>query len=626
MILHVKDKDAPVREISIEQAKFEFKNNIISRNALCWKIGMKEWVALDQLPEMHDRHLESPKEDKLNENWLNRQLDARRSVTSDAQPTVAQSMNNKSHRLKILAPIGVILMFIFTCIQFAGSAISAVTRSETNAPLLGVLCGMIVFRRLYRLQSEKTALLNNGGSFTGYYFSSSLKSISKWFIYFIPAGIFAFLTGENASEYGTILGTLIGAIICTILLGLDVPIWVWRKKECIANNHFTEKNLAWALTGAISIPLAIYFAIFFMVPSFQRARERAEMAVRINKERAEAEEARKSELANQDATKSAWTPPASDSTWSPPEKDFDVEPAKGSPPIPSQQQDTPKNDSKQQLSQQEIDALRYKIESELTARPYRGAADARMAKRLLEQKLGVKAKITTQEGDKGMRFYYVEIIEEAPSPDEATPRGMRLKEITFEDGKLTKTYIPEISVEEKISTFDISIRKAEMLKEMLDEIEKKTPGVLGIFGQGAGGISLLMSKAPWANDAKTVRSILKTAKVFMRFEELSALEAQTGSLSSLSYSHLSMLSILSSIDADKYPEKMFLEMIGEIRNRTDKLIYALNQDKKNLLIVGKESDFKTNSSTQQYTKGQRFKNDKTGEILEWNGRHFVEVK
>jgi hypothetical protein len=112
----------------------------------------------------------------------------------------------------------------------------------------------------------------------------------------------------------------------------------------------------------------------------------------------------------------------------------------------------------------------------------------------------------------------------------------------------------------------------------------------------------------------------------MRFEELSALEAQTGLLSSLSYSQLSMLSILSSVDADKYPEKMFLEKIGEIRNRIDKLIYALNQDKKNLLIVGKESDFKTNSSTQQYTKGQRFKNDKTGEILEWNGRHFVEVK
>lgn len=71
---------------------------------------------------------------------------------------------------------------------------------------------------------------------------------------------------------------------------------------------------------------------------------------------------------------------------------------------------------------------------------------------------------------------------------------------------------------------------------------------------------------------------------------------------------------------------MFLEKIGEIRNRTDKLIYALNQDKKNLLIVGKETDFKPNPSTQAYIKGQRFRNDKTGEILEWNGTHFVEVK
>ena len=329
MILHVKEKDAPVREISIEQAKFEFKNHIISRDALCWKIGMKEWVTLDQLPEMQDRLLESPKENKLNENWLNRELDARRSFTSDAQPTVAQSMNNKSHRLKILAPIGVILMFILTCIQFAGSAISAVSRSEYKEPLLGLLCGVIVFRRLYRLECEKTALLKNGGSFTGYYFSSSLKCISKWFIYFIPAGIFASLTGENGNEYGTIIGTLLGAIIFTILLGLDVPIWVWRKKECIANKVFPEKNLAWALIGAISIPLAIYFAIFFMVPSFQRARERAEMAVRINKERAEAEEARKSEVSSQEAVKPAWQPPeesfddAKKSQWSPPKEDFD---------------------------------------------------------------------------------------------------------------------------------------------------------------------------------------------------------------------------------------------------------------------------------------------------------------
>jgi hypothetical protein len=620
MILHVKDKDAPVREISIEQAKFEFKNNIISRDALCWKIGMKEWVALDQLPEMHDRLLDSPKENKLNENWLNRQLDARRSFTSDAQPAVSQSTNDKSYRLKILARIGVILIFILTCIQFAGSAISAVTGSEYKEPLLGLLCGIIVFRRLYRLECEKTALLKNGGSFTGYYFSSSLKSISKWFIYFIPAGIFASLTGENGNEYGTIIGTLLGAIIFTILLGLDVPIWVWRKKECIANNHFTEKNLAWALTGAISIPLAIYFAIFFMVPSFQRARERAEMAVRINKERAEAEEARKSELVSQDATKPAWTPPASDSTWSPPEKDFDVEPA-----LPKTVPSEPALATPEPVPQKTQEQIINEYVGLLTNKPYRGAGDARRARQVLA-KLGLKAEIDVVPGEKGSRLHYVRVVDEAPSPEEATPRGMRLKEITFEDGKLTKIYIPEISIEEKIRTFDISIRKAEMLKEMLDKIENKTPGVLGIFGQGAGGMSLLMSKAPWANDAKTVRSILKTAKVFMRFEELSALEAQTGLLSSLSYSQLSMLSILSSLDADKYPEKMFLEKIGEIRNRTDKLIYALNQDKKNLLIVGKETDFKPNPSTQAYIKGQRFRNDKTGEILEWNGTHFVEVK
>ena len=342
MILHVKDKDAPVREISIEQAKFEFKNNIISRDALCWKIGMKEWVTLDQLPEMHERILESPKENKLTENWLNRQLDARRSLKSDAQTTVAQSMDNKSYWLKILARIGVILIFTFTCLQLIGYTTSSTTRNEPSALGFGFLCGIMICRRIYRLQSEKTALLKNAGSFIGFYFSSSLKSILKWFIYFAPLGVFAVLTGETSDDYAESFGTILGFIIFTMFFSLDVPIWVWRKKECIANKHFTEKNIAWALTGAISIPLAIYFAIFFMVPSFQRARERAEMASRITQARAEAEEARKSELASQDAVKSAWQPPeesfddAKKPQWSPPEKDFDVEPAKSPTLTPSQ--------------------------------------------------------------------------------------------------------------------------------------------------------------------------------------------------------------------------------------------------------------------------------------------------
>jgi len=338
MILHVKDKDAPVREISIEQAKFEFKNNIISRDALCWKIGMKEWVTLDQLPEMHERILESPKENKLTENWLNRQLDARRSLKSDAQTTVAQSMNNKSYWLNILARIGVILIFTLTCLQLIGYTTSSTTRNEPSALGFGFLCGIMICRRIYRLQSEKTALLKNAGSFIGFYFSSSLKSILKWFIYFAPLGVFAILTGETSDDYAESFGTILGFIIFTMFFSLDVPIWVWRKKECIANKLFPEKNLAWALTGAISIPLAIYFAIFFMVPSFQRARERAEMAVRINKERAEAEEARKSEHASQDAVKPAWQPPeesfddAKKPQVSPPEKHLDVEPATSSTP------------------------------------------------------------------------------------------------------------------------------------------------------------------------------------------------------------------------------------------------------------------------------------------------------
>lgn len=336
MILHVKEKDAPVREISIEQVKFEFHNNIISRDALCWKIGMKEWVALDQLPEMHDRLLDSPKENKLNENWLNRQLDVRRSLTSDAQPDVSQSMDNKSYWLKILARIGVILMFIFTCLYFAGSASSGAAPDEYNALFLGVICGVMVFRRLYRLESEKTAIFNKNSSFILFYLKSSLKSIRKLFVYVIPVIVVAALGGDNANESKTIWVTFAAGLISTILFGLDVPIWVWRQKECIANDHFPEKNLAWAWTGAIGIPLAIYFAMFFMVPSFLHARERAETAANITQANAEAKEARKLELANQDATNPASTPPASDSTWTPPEKDLDVEPPKSSTLTPSE--------------------------------------------------------------------------------------------------------------------------------------------------------------------------------------------------------------------------------------------------------------------------------------------------
>ena len=336
MILHVKEKDAPVREISIEQAKFEFKNNIISRDALCWKVGMKEWVALDQLPEMHDRLLDSTKENKLNENWLNRQLDVRRSLTSDAQPDVSQSMDNKSYWLKILARIGVILMFIFTCLYFAGFASSGAAPDEYNALFLGVICGVLVFRRLYRLECEKTVIFNKNSSFILFYLKSSLKSIRKLFVYVIPVIVVAALGGDNANESKTIWVTFAAGIISTILLALDVPIWVWRQKDCITNDHFPEKNLAWAWTGAIGIPLAIYFAMFFMVPSLQRARERAEMAPRITQARAEAEEARKSEITNQHATNPASTPPASDSTWTPPEKDLDMEPPKSPNLTPSQ--------------------------------------------------------------------------------------------------------------------------------------------------------------------------------------------------------------------------------------------------------------------------------------------------
>jgi TPR repeat protein len=336
MILHVKDKDAPVREISIEQAKFEFKNNIISRDALCWKIGMKEWVALDLLPEMHDRLLDSPKETKLNENWLGRQLEARRNFRTNTQTTIATSINNNFKWQRILARIGIILMFIFTCVQFAGSATSAVTRNEPKAPVLAFICGLMLFRRFYRLQSEKNALKKIEISFISFYLSSSLKSITKWFMFFIPVGIFAFLTGENAPEYGAILGSLFGMIICTILLGLDVPIWVWRKKECIANNVFPEKNLAWAWTGAISIPLAVYFVVFLIVPAFQHAGARAEMAVNIYNARAKAAEAQKLKDTDQVAAKPDWTPTEPDATWSPPESDSIVEPANSSTPIPSQ--------------------------------------------------------------------------------------------------------------------------------------------------------------------------------------------------------------------------------------------------------------------------------------------------
>jgi hypothetical protein len=302
----------------------------------------------------------------------------------------------------------------------------------------------------------------------------------------------------------------------------------------------------------------------------------------------------------------------------------EAKPLAGTPPVepaPPQAEPalaaTPEPTQPTQLSEAEY---KFQIENQLTARPYKSPAEANMAKKILQQKLGVKAKIDAVKGDKGSKLYYVEVevSEEAP-PAKTAPEGFFTKKITDADGKETYVYEPKISAKQQITTFDNNIKKAEVLKKTLEKIEKIAPGYL--FA-GAGGISGLMKYNPIANDARTTRSLLDTVKGIVGFDELVALKNQGGSLGALSDSELKMLtSLQGSVDPDM-DEATFLENIKSMRESTERLISNLETDKKEVMKVESPTKFQPiQSEKPKYEKGvTSFVKD--GYKYVWDGTEF----
>ena len=278
---------------------------------------------------------------------------------------------------------------------------------------------------------------------------------------------------------------------------------------------------------------------------------------------------------------------------------------------------TPEPTQPTQLSEAEY---KFQIENQLTARPYKSPAEANMAKKILEQKLGAKVKIDAVKGDKGSKLYYVEVSEEAPAAKTA-PEGYFIESIRDADGKETYVYKPKIPVKQQIATFDNNIDKARVLKKTLEKIEKIAPSYFGITG-GAGGISGLMKYNPIANDARTTRALLDTVKGIVGFDELVALKAQGGSLGALSDSELKMLtSLKGSIDPDM-DEATFLENIKSMRESTDRLISGLETDKKEVMKVESPTKFQPiQSEKPKYEKGvSSFVKD--GYTYVWDGTEF----
>jgi hypothetical protein len=280
---------------------------------------------------------------------------------------------------------------------------------------------------------------------------------------------------------------------------------------------------------------------------------------------------------------------------------------------------TPEPTQPVQLSEAEY---KFQIENQLTARPYKSPAEANMAKKILEQKLGVKAKIDAVKGDKGSKLYYVEVDQNAPSPMETVPEGMVMKQVTDKDGNLTTTYLPKPPVKQQVATLDNNIEKARVLKTTIEKIEKIAPGYL--FA-GAGGISGIMQYNPFSNDARTVRKLVDTVKGIVGFDELVALKAAGGSLGALSDSELSMLtSLKGSVDPD-LDEATFLGNLASIKTSANKLIDGLEADKKELMTVEKPTKYQSiqTPKSEPPKKGDEFYNSKTKQTLVWDGNSYI---
>lgn len=247
---------------------------------------------------------------------------------------------------------------------------------------------------------------------------------------------------------------------------------------------------------------------------------------------------------------------------------------------------------------------RYRVESDLTGQPFMNPADARMAKNILEQQLGVKAKVNGIDAGKGKRIYRVEIIEDAPSPMESVPKDMVMKQVVDKDGQLTNTYVPAVPIEQQAKSIEVGIDRAKTLKKAIADIK----AIAGGISPGVGGAANLMSKLPFPTDASTVQSLNETIKGIIGFKELVDLKAAGGSLGALSDAELAMLtSLQGSLDVKNLHSGTYLNILKDIEKRANDVQTKLEAHQKNLMNVEKKTNFQPiQPKSQTNKKGDSF--------------------
>jgi hypothetical protein len=248
------------------------------------------------------------------------------------------------------------------------------------------------------------------------------------------------------------------------------------------------------------------------------------------------------------------------------------------------------------------DEARYYLEHKYTSRAYQSPADANMAKKILEQKLGVKVEIDTEKGEKGTRLYHVKIVGDAPSPMERVPKGMVMKQVTDKDGVTTNVYVPAMPVEQQIQYVNVALDRAKTLKTAISEIR----GIIGGLSPGVGGAANLMAKLPFQTDASTVESLNETIKGIIGFQELVDLKAAGGSLGALSDAELKMLtSLQGSLDVKNLHRDKYLKVLENIEARANDVEKKMEANKKDLMTVEKKTNFQPiQPKSQTYQKGQ----------------------
>jgi hypothetical protein len=276
-------------------------------------------------------------------------------------------------------------------------------------------------------------------------------------------------------------------------------------------------------------------------------------------------------------------------------------PLAGTPPVepalPTQQPSEPV--LAQAVPETEAE-YRYRLESDLTGQPFMNPADARMAKNILEQQLGVKAKVNGIDAGKGKRIYRVEIIEDAPP--KTAPEGYFVESIRDADGKETYVYKPKMPVEQQVQSVNVALDRAKTLKTAISEIR----GIIGGISPGVGGAANLMAKLPFPTDASTVESLNETIKGIIGFQELVDLKAAGGSLGALSDAELKMLtSLQGSLDVKNLHKDKYLAVLKNIESRASDVEKKMEAHKKDLMNVEKKTNFQPiQPKSQTYQKGQ----------------------